>query len=255
MSFDPISRMFRYPALVLMFLASASLSASAASDEPRRSCRIVFLAAPDGAPESLHLFDGEKSQPVDLPRLGLSEVYALPAGDIHIALLPKAVQTVTPGKPSPVPAGAPTAAIPAAMTDFYLLLSSDPANSVAPVKIQVIDANPAQFKRGQQLWFNLTPNQVGGILGSQKVRFEPNSRSIVDGPASSGGGYQVNLYHLPPGKKQTYPICETQWIYDPTARSVFFILMPTNKRTPHVFGMFDARTGKADRNARASESE
>lgn len=221
MSLEPVTRMLKCLTFILGLLSWFHTTAAAASDSPHRTCRIVFLAAPDGAPESLHLFDGQKSQPVDLPRLGLSEVYALPAGDIHIALLPHAVQAASPGKPSPVPAGAPTAAVPAAMTDFYLLLTHDPANSVAPVKIQVIDADPAQFKRGQQLWFNLTPNQVGGILGSQKVRLGPHSRSIVDAPASSAGGYHVNLYHLPPGKNQTYPICETQWIYDPSARSVF----------------------------------
>lgn len=246
----------RHLATLLFTLWLATFSSLwAESGNPRRTCRIVYLAAPTGAPETLFLFDGEKSRQVDLPRLGFSEVYALPSGDVQIALLPEAVQAAAPGKASPVPAGAPTAALPAAMQDVYLLLTHDPENPVAPVKIRVIDADPGQFRRGQQLWYNLTPNLVGGLLGSQKVRFEPNSRKVIDAPTSSSGAYPVNLFHLPPGKQQTYPICETQWIADPTARSVFFIIMVGNKRTPNIIGMFDARKGKDSDAGKASSSE
>lgn len=238
----PLQPLQRLLWLLAPLLLATSLNA--AEQPSSRTCRIVFLAAPDDAPESLHLFDGQKSQPVELPRLGLSPPYALPSGDIHIALLTDAIAPSQRGKPFPVPAGAPTAAIPAAATDLYLLLSHDPSNTVAPVKIQVIDANSASFKRGQMLWFNLTPNKVGGILGTQKVVFEPNSKKVIDPPAAVSGGYTVNLYHLPPGKDRGYPICESEWIYDSSARSVFFILMPENKRTPHIFGMFDSRTAE-----------
>jgi hypothetical protein len=136
---------------------------------------------------------------------------------------------------------APKAVIPEATADFYLLVSSDPANKVAPVRLQVIDANPNQFKKGQMMWFNLTGNSIGGQLGTEKLAMAANSRTIVNAPASGNEDYNVNLsFHLP-GDERLYPLCETKWRHNPRARSVFFVITQQDSRIPRIVGFPDSR--------------
>lgn len=201
-----------------------------------RTCRILFLGAPDNAPETLQLFDGKASQPVELPQMNLSPVYKLPPGDILIRLL-----TTAPAKPEEVSPDAPKAAIPDALNDFYLLISSDPDNKIAPVKMQVIDADAAKFKPGQMLWFNLTPNSIGGQVGTQQLAMTANSRVILDAPATKNEDYNVNLSFRMPGNEVLYPLCETKWQHDVRSRTVQFVIVQSGSRAPRVLGFPDFR--------------
>ena len=90
--------------------------------------------------------------------------------------------------------------------------------------MQVVNANAENFKLGQQLWFNLTENKIGGVLGSQKLVIDPNSRIILDAPANQKEDYHVNIQFLPPGKQRAEPLCETNWSHDPRSRSVYFVI-------------------------------
>ena len=236
------------PHLLRLFLlllpAMALILPATAQDKPKppRTCRILFLNGPASAPQKLHLFDGVSSQEVDLPRMNFSPVYQIHSDATALALL---TETPAPapkaGTPPSIPAGAPTATLTASMTDFYLILSSDPANKVAPVQIQVIHADAANFKDGQMLWYNLTDIKIAGILGSRKLLIEPKSRIILDAPAARMEDYGVNIRYLPPGKAQTEPLCETRWTHDPRSRSVVFILMPEGSLIPRIFGISDFR--------------
>ncbi len=226
---------------VLLFLSLLTLAAPAA-EKSARSCRILFLSAPDDAPEKLHLFDGTASQEVELTRMGFSPVYQVRAGALALALLPSAVPAPKAGTPPAIPDGAPKAAIAESITDFYLIVSSDPANKVAPVKMQVINADAANFKRGQMLWYNLTDSKVGGVVGSRKLLVEPNSRIILDAPANGLEDYHVNIHFLPTGKDRPEPLCETNWSHDPRSRSVFFILKPVGSLIPRILGFPDFRS-------------
>jgi hypothetical protein len=217
--------------LFLIFLVPALASA-----QGTRTCRILFLGAPDGAPETLHLFDGTTSRQVELPKMNLSPVYPLPSGDLVLRML-----SAPPAKPGEANPAAPKVAVPAAVTDFYLLVSSDPANAVAPVKLQVIDADAAKFKKGQMLWYNLTPNEIGGQLGSGQLALTPNSRKIVDAPVSGDGDYNVNLSYRMPGNERLYPLCETKWQHDSRSRTVFFVIAQEGNRTPRIVGFPDYR--------------
>ncbi|MEY3896361.1 MAG: hypothetical protein RLZZ214_1881 [Verrucomicrobiota bacterium] len=111
-----------------------------------RTCRILFLGAPAGSPEKLHLFDGTASQEVELPQMNLSPIYKLPAGAITLALLPASAS-----KPQEVSLDAPKASVAETLTDIYLLVTSDSSNKIAPVKFQVIDVNSIKFRKGQML--------------------------------------------------------------------------------------------------------
>lgn len=224
--------------LLLLIVGLSAFTAEAAS----RTCRILFLSGPADAPEKLHLFDGTSSQEVELTRMGFSPVYSIAAGELSIALLPKPPPaTPEPGATSVVPVGAPTAKISEDVADFYLLVSGDPANKVAPVKIQVINANADKFLLGHQLWFNLTDCRIGGLVGSRKLVVEPNARVILDPPTSGAEDYHVNIQFIPPGKERAEPLCETNWSHQPKARSVFFVLKPQGTMIPRILGFPDFR--------------
>jgi len=220
---------------LVALLCLLPLLASAESKGPR-SCRILFLGAPSGAPEKLQLFDGVNCQEVELPQMSFSPVYRLPAGEMVLRLL-----TTPPLKPEEVDPTAPKAAIGAAVTDFYLILNSDPANKTVPIRMQVIDADAAKFKPGQMLWFNLTPNSVGGQVGSEQLAMAANSRVILNAPATGSGDYKVNLSFRLPGSEVLYPLCETSWAFDPRARTVQFVVVQEGSRAPRILGFPDYR--------------
>lgn len=208
--------------LLLLFLFS--LAAQAAETESR-TCRIVFLNGPDDGPEKLHLFDGTSSREVELPRMGFSPTYKIAPGDLTLALLPAAPAPATAaGAPPVIPPDAPKASLAASITDFYLVVSSDPSNKIAPVKLQVINASAGTFKAGQMLWYNLTENRIGGIVGRQKLDMNSNSRTILDAPASTQEDYHVKIEFIPPGKQRPEPLCETNWSHDPRSRTVYFVI-------------------------------
>jgi hypothetical protein len=199
-----------------------------------RTCRVLFLGAPDNAPETLHLFDGKASQEVELPSINFSPVYKLPGGALVLRMLP--APEADPTKVSP---GAPSVAVAADVTDFYLLVSSDPANAVAPVKLEVIDAT--KFTKGQMLWFNLTANRLDGQIGSEKLALDGNSQAILNPPATKNEEYNVNISFSKPGDDQLQPFCETKWRHDPQVRNVFFVVTNEGARAPRVMGLRDQR--------------
>ncbi len=224
--------------LILLFL---TLTAQAA-EKSARTCRILFLNASGDAPQSLHLFDGLESQKVELPRMNFSPVYQIRPGALTLAMLPSPPAPAAAGSLAVIPTDAPKAAIAESVTDFYLIVSSDPANKVTPVRIQVINADAAHFKRGQMLWYNLTDSKVGGLLGSRKLLLKPQSRLILDAPATGMEGYRVNIHFLPPGKTRAEPLCETTWTHDPRSRSVIFVISPDGSLIPRIIGIPDFRT-------------
>lgn len=226
----------RLPLVILLLISLATHAAE-------RSCRILFLDAPGDAPQKLHLFDGFSSQEVELTRMSFSPIYQVRADALALALLPSPQPAPEAAAPPPaIPAGAPTATLAKSITDFYLIVSSDPTNEVAPVRMQVIDADAATFKRGQMLWYNLTDSAVGGIVGARKLHAKPNSRLILDAPASGLESYPVNIHFLPPGKQRPEPLCETSWTHDPRSRTVFFVLQPPGSVLPRIIGIPDFRT-------------
>jgi hypothetical protein len=229
----------RFPLFILLLASVTAHAAETAS----RTCRILFLNGPSDAPKTLYLSDGVSSQEVELPHMNFSPVYEIRSGALTLAMLPSP-PVPRAGTTPEIPAEAPNAALTETITDFYLILSSDPDNKVAPVKIQVVNADVSNFKRGQMLWYNLTDTKVGGILGSRKLLIQPNSRLILDAPANGLEDYYVNIHFQPAGKTRAEPLCETRWTHDPRSRSVSFILKPTNSLIPRILCFSDFRTEK-----------
>ena len=207
---------------------------------PKHTCRILFFDGPVSAPEKLQLFDGTGCREVDLPRMNFSKVYDLPQGALQLSLLP-----APPADPTQLPPGAPSVVVAEDVTDFYLLVTSDPANTVAPVRMQIINVGGDRLRAGQMLWFNLTKNTVGGTVGSEKLVIQPNSRVILNSPATANKDFPVNLSFRMPGDEKLYPLCETKWRHDPRSRSVIFINADPAARSPRVMAFPDYREPKS----------
>jgi hypothetical protein len=213
------------------------LFAPAQGKPQKRTCRILFLNPPPDAPAKLFLFDGVTSQEVEMPAMNFSDVYTIAEGDSNIHLLPRAVL-----KPEEIPAGTPSGKLPASIEDFYIIVSADPANQVAPVRFQIIDAGSQKFKQGQMMWYNLTDNAVGGQLGSQKLAMKAQSRAIIDAPAKGEDAFDVKLSYVIAGDSQPHPICQTKWVHDPRSRMVMFVYGGAQNTAPQIVGFKDFRS-------------
>ena len=225
--------MKRLPYLCLLFFAPC---AALAQQAPKHTCRILFLDGPDNAPEKLQLFDGNKCREVELPRMNFSKVYELPAGPLNLRLLP-----APPADPTKIPPEAPGALVAEGITDFYLLVSSDTTNTIVPVRMQMINAGSDKLKLGQTLWFNLTKNIVGGTLGSETLKIQPDARVVLNAPATGNIDYPVKLFFRIPGNEHIYPLCQTKWRHDPSSRYVGFIINENGQRSPRVMVFSDFR--------------
>ena len=223
---------------ILLCLLVATIAAAA---QPR-TCRILFLDGPDSAPDVLQLFDGLGSREVELPRMNLSPVYPLRDGPLALWLLPDAPMSI-----DQIPQEAPVIEVPAEVGDFYLLVTHDAKNEVAPVRMRVIPAGPDRLKRGQMLWFNLSPHLVRGKVGSEKLRLRAGSKATMDAPAKGHEDYLVALNFRIKGDEETYPLCETQWFHDPRSRSLAFVISRPGVRTPRVLVFPDFRVAKEEK--------
>jgi hypothetical protein len=229
----------------LLFIICCLLPVTAlAEKEAKRTCRILFLAAPSSAPQKLFLFDGKVSQEVNLPRMNFSQVYEIAGGNVRLYLLPAPVV-----KAEEIPAAAPQAVITEDTADCYLILRNDPANPVAPARMQVVNAGQDRFRNGQMLWFNLTTYQLAGVIGSESLRMKSNSRTILNAPASSASAYRVKIGYITPEDQALRPICETQWQFNPATRMVMFVFEQADEKVPRVMGFSDFRIAKPERPA------
>jgi hypothetical protein len=223
----------RYLLLSVLFLP---MFATAQDKPAKRTCRILFLNPPPDAPRKLFLFDGATAQQVELPSMDFSDVYQIAPGDTTVRLLAAAVT-----KPEEIPAGAPSGKLTAAMEDIYIVATGDPTNKVLPLQIQVIDAGSQKFKKGQMMWYNLTANPVGGVLGSRKLAMKGQSREIVDPPANGNEPYEVTLSYTRPNDTRFHPICQTKWMHDTRSRMVVFLYGGADNSTPQIAGFKDFR--------------
>ena len=206
----------------------------------QRTCRILFLDRPDQAPKTLHMFDGKGAQEVELPKMNLSKIYSLPADCVKLTLAPKP----TDGAKS-IPEGAPTVEVPLDATDFYLIVTNDPTNNVAPVQINLIDASTDGFGPGKMLWYNFSSKAIQGQIGSEKLELQPSQLTVLKEPAEGKGHVDVKLSYFR-RENQLRSICITKWSYDPDSRTIGFIFNVKGKLTPKVQNFIDFRTNKAN---------
>jgi hypothetical protein len=221
-------RFATFCALISLLIFSQTASA--------RTCRILFLDRPNDAPKSLHLFDGTSSQEVVLPSMNLSPIYKLPEGALKLSLLTAKVEDTASVSPD-----APSVEIPETYVDFYLVVSSDPDNKIAPVSIKAYYPADETLKPGQMFWINLTDKTIEGKIGEQTLSLLSESSKILNAPRSDIGDYPIALNYLIQGKDAAYPICETIWQHNPNSRSLVIISSSEGRKAPRVSAFTDSR--------------
>jgi hypothetical protein len=227
------------PHLIVLALF-ASLFCALARETPGRTCRIVFPDRPADVPKSLHLFDGNTSQEVQLPNMNFSPLYKLAAGAIQLKLL-----TAKAEDPKAVPPDAPSVEIPAEYVDFYLLVSRDPKNKTAPLNLKAINLENGKFNPGQTLWINESDKIIKAELGGHILSLEPQSSKIADSPLSNqgvptSGYYKAGFMYQIPGEGAFAPITEQNWWHDAASRHLGFMVNAGGK-LPKIYFYRDFR--------------
>jgi hypothetical protein len=229
--------------LVVAIFSLSYLPCLSAPKEKERTCRIIFLQRPVDAPREVHLFDGEASRKVALPGMNFSEVVKLPPGNISLGMTPDAVAA-----PEDFPKDAPTARIPEGITDFYLIVVSDPENKILPVRMLPVDAGDQQLKAGQTLWINLTTDAIAGKLGNETLRVPPGKRVVGKAPMSASGYYKAAFAYQPGGEGEYLPIMKKSWWFDANSKSLGFIIA-SGGRLPRIFTFRDRRIPEKSENS------
>ena len=224
--------------LLFVLIASLCHQASSIAQEPsKRTCRILFLAAPADAPKTLFLSDGGTAQEIELPSMNFSKVYALAPGDITLTML-----AAKPVPNEPLPAAAPKAVVREAQQNLYLLVASDPANKIAPVRFQVINADADGFKTASCCGSTSAPTSLAARSAARPSTSRPmrrpfsrprptkaeitTSRSATFPPAPSARNRCVKPCGcMIPGPKMSFSCCpwpiagsRGSWDFPTTAR-------------------------------------
>jgi hypothetical protein len=223
--------------LLLLLATTCVLSAAPnAGKAAFRTCRIVYLSAPETLPEKVLLYDGTHAIPVELPTKNLSPEYEIPEGDVTVKLLTK--ELAEDEKP---PEDAPSASISKDIKDCYLIVTHQEGD--VPLRIRMVGANLDTFPLGKMLWINLTPIQIEGTVGEAKILIQPDATEMVDAPAAGYATYKVKLGFLSPETKRVEPLISSLWRHNPEARSVVFVVMKPEKDMPRLVSFSDERAG------------
>jgi len=220
--------------LFFVTLALACLPCLSEGSEKARTCRIIFLDPPRDAPKEVHLFDGVASRKIQLPSKNLSEVIKLPVGDLVLGMTSDPVLD-----PEKLPEEAPTVEVPAKITDFYLIVISDPENKILPLRMLPVDVDDKHPKLGQTLWINLTAHAIRGELGNKSLTVAPDETVVGEAPLSESGYYKAEFLYQPNGEGAFLPMMNKSWWFDAKSKNIGFIVN-SRRRLPRIFTFKDA---------------
>jgi hypothetical protein len=145
------------------------------------------------------------------------------------------------GKIEEIPESAPSATVAADVTDFYLLIVRDPSNKTLPLRMEIVNANYDRIRLGEMLWFNLTPKDLVGKIGSASLKLPANKSAITKEPVRENENYPVEIYFRVPNDDRTHPLIESQWRHDPRSRSIVFVYDEGSRRAPKISSFSDFR--------------
>jgi hypothetical protein len=219
----------------LTLLSLLPLPAQTKEQSKEKSCRVIYLQRPQDAPTEAYLFDGAVSHKVELPGMNFSDVVKLPAGDITLGMTPGPVDM-----PENFPKGAPTLKVPAHVLDLYIIVGSDPANAVFPVRMLALDVSTGKLKPGETMWVNLTGHRIEARLGKESLDVPPKGRAVGKAPLKASGYYTVRFAYQPRDGMELLPIMSKSWWHDATSRHLGFII-ESGGRLPRIFTFRDYR--------------
>jgi hypothetical protein len=221
----------KYLILATIVLSSMPCFSQVKANEKERTCRVVFLERPNGAPETAHIFDGATSHEVRLSTRNLSRVIKLHGseGGMVLGMTPDPVPD-----PENFPKDAPTVKIPARMTDFYLVVVSDLKNKILPVRMLLVDASDGKLNTGETLWINFSKYRVAGKLGKESLMIPAKAKVVGKAPLRTSGYYEASFLYQPNSKSKFLPVMKKSWWFDATSKNLGFIINTGNK-LPKIF--------------------
>lgn len=222
--------------LVIVTLALSCLPCFSVGSEMARTCRIVFVDPPREAIKEVQFFDGVASRKILLPSKSLSEVIKLPGGDLVLGMTPDPVLNS-----ESFPKGAPTVKIPAKVTDFYLIVVSDPENKILPLRILPVNIRDKKLKLGQTLWVNLTAHTIKGELGNLSLIVPPDTRVISEAPLPASGYYKAEFQYQLNGEGEFLQVMRKSWWFDAKSKNLGFIVN-SRRMLPRIFSFRDKLT-------------
>lgn len=225
----------KYFFVPLLLVAFLPLRAEEPQGQTTRTCRILYLANPPETTKEAYLFDGTSSQKMPLPRMNFSEVVELPTGDLTLGLL-KEPQDAS----KEFPEAAPKVKISDKVTDFFLLVTSQPNNPYLPVELTVIDISNNRLKPGETLWINYTKHNVSAVLGKDLLTIPPMKRAICRPSLEKSGYYKAEFTYQREAGGDFLPIMRKSWWYDASSKNLGFIVR-TGARLPKIFTIRDHR--------------
>lgn len=229
--------------LIIATLALSSLpcfSQDKANEKVKdRTCRIIFLERPKGAPEKAQLFDGTTSREIRFSTMNLSEEIKLPGDALMLGMTADLVSD-----PENFPEGAPTVKIPAKVTDFYLVVVSDLKNKILPVRMLLVDASDGELDTGETLWINFSSYNIAGKLGKETLKIPAKAKVIGKAPLSASGYFKASFLYQPNSKSKYLPVMKKSWWFDATSKNLGFIIN-TGGKLPKIFTLRDRPAPKS----------
>jgi hypothetical protein len=211
-----------------------------AQNAVKRTCRVIFPDRPGNAPKVAYIFDGKQNHLTELPTMNFSQVLALPSGEITILMSPEEITDI-----EKIPSGLPRMNIPETIRDFFILVTSDPANPAMPLKMNLVNTADDKLKSGETLWFNLTSHSIHAKLGEARLEVPPKNQVVSKNPVSESGYYRAEFAYQPDGAGELLRITEQHWWHDTKSKHLGLII-DSGGRLPRVFMFRDFRDPEAD---------
>jgi len=139
-----------------------------------------------------------------------------------------------------LPLDAPKLTLRESVQDFYILVSSDPANSTLPLKMRIVDLADKKLKPGYTLWINQTDLRISAKLGEKEMSVAPGGETISKDPISISGYYKAKFHYQTNSEGKPLKITEQQWWHDTDSRHLGFIVN-TGGRLPKIYFYRDFR--------------
>jgi len=214
--------------LLAVFLAAFAVAQEASS---ARSLRLLYVQAPDDAPESVVLVVGKEAKDLDLPRLSVStKRLALPAGPVRVF-----AATKVPTKAEPLPADAPFVDIPEGMDAPLVVLL--PSGATGPLAFRMLPVEFARSKapEGAVLWFNLSARTVFAKLGTAQAAVAPRQTAVMVPPGKPGDVYHVLVDVSPDqGETENVPLMRSSWVKEAGQRHLLFVVPDPSRKVPRI---------------------
>lgn len=199
--------------ILILISLFASLKVSA------REIRVIYFQGEHDAPREAFLYGSSGNfVKIKLPRYNSSDAFELPDNGEQFIFLPQQLPPET-----PPPSDAPVVNIPLNWKLTFLLVMTDPDNSVLPIKTQPINASATVFAPGEIYWINLTEITVGGKVGEANLLVKPRSVKVTSSPKTESGDFPVLIDCVASGTTDRRWLLRQTWRHNPTVRQVVFI--------------------------------